>query len=507
MSPRTATKHIAPVDDDIEPSTETQPGEESMPITGSSEPIDTITIASQPVAVLDAGDGAAVSQTMRALEGDSASADSQVEARVDVDTQTDVGDIESESQTGRDPAPADGTVIPDTAFAESTLALLTADGEDHPDGQYDQPDTGSTPDVEHAPAAMDSPDTLAPNLPDPSSISGRLRNLVVTVGQVEELSRRARETAASDLALYDAIAASHRQFEEGLAEAQRIGHEAADVYKRAFGQEAKVVAEPAVIEAGEIEQAFAELADAWRQQAESFLVQHPDVESLLADQRQQDEEARRREIARTKAERFQQLVNGADAALRQGLLDDARDCLRMLGSEFPAEADRVKPLHDRLQHKIRAANDAAARRVLVQASELQGRGEFNAAVRLLEAVDVQGLSREASEDVFGRWSAACSLLAQTGGLELLRYSPTQGRGIILHHDPSVPYGLVEFSSLGMGPSHFEGRVVSAADREGSVIVSRARSFRAAEVPAELNVAWYGTSYVTPGGTSAVPIRH
>ena len=28
----------------------------------------------------------------------------------------------------------------------------------------------------------------------------------------------------------------------------------------------------------------------------------------------------------------------------------------------------------------------------------------------------------------------------------------QRRGIILHRDPSVPYGLVEFSSLGMGPS-------------------------------------------------------
>jgi hypothetical protein len=164
---------------------------------------------------------------------------------------------------------------------------------------------------------------------------------------------------------------------------------------------------------------------------------------------------------RAKAERFQQLVNAVDGALRQGLLDDARDCLKMLGMEYPNEVDRLKPLHERLQHRVRAVNDAAARHVLVEASELQGRGEFNAAVRLLEAVDVQGLSREASEDVFGRWSAACSLLAQTGDLDLLRYSPAQGRGTILHRDPSVPYGLVEFSSLGMGSTHFEGRIVSA----------------------------------------------
>jgi hypothetical protein len=179
----------------------------------------------------------------------------------------------------------------------------------------------------------------------------------------------------------------------------------------------------------------------------------------------------------------------------------------MLGAEFPDQADRFRPLGDRLEHRVRAANDAAARRVLVQASELQGRGDFNAAVRLLEAVDVENLSREASEDVFGRWSAACSLLAQTGGLELSRYSPAQGRGIILHKDPSVPYGLVEFSALGMGSSHFEGRVLSAADREGTVIISRARPFRSAELPAELSVAWYGRSYATAGDSSSVPARH
>lgn len=347
----------------------------------------------------------------------------------------------------------------------------------------------------------------AHSLPDPSSISARLQNLVVAVSQVEELSRQAREVAATDLTLYNGIAASQHQFEEGFAEAQRIGQEAQAVYRRAFGQEAKALAQPAVLEAREVEQAFAELAEAWRQQAERFLVEHPDVDSLIAEQRIHDEEARRREAARAKAERFQQLVAATDAALRQGLLDEARDCLRLLGREFPAEADRVAPLHDRLDHRVRATNDAAARRIMLEASELQGRGDFDAAVKLLEAVEVQGLSREASEDVFGRWSAACSLLGQTSGLELVRYSSTQGRGIILHGDPSVPYGLVEFSALGMGPSHFRGRVVSAADREGALIVSRARSFRAAELPSELGTAWYGRSYVTHSGGTAVPVRH
>ncbi len=345
-----------------------------------------------------------------------------------------------------------------------------------------------------------------PSLPDPSSISARLKNLVVAVSQVEELSRRAREVAASDMALYDGIAASQRQFEDGLAEARRIGQEAEAVYDRAFGREATAVAEPALAEARQVEQAFHELATAWRQQAETFLTEHPDVESLLAEQRQRDDEARRRDAARAKAQRFQELVTTTDAALRQGLLDDAKACLDMLGREFPAEASRIAPLQERLQHRVRAANDAAARRVLFQASELQGRGDFDAAVKLLEAVEVNGLSRETSEDLFGRWSAACSLLGQSGDLELLRSSAAQGRGIILHRDPSVPYGLVVFSALGMGPAYFQGRVVSAADREGAAIIGRARAFRAAELPPDLSGGWYGHSYVTTGASSE-PVRH
>ncbi len=238
---------------------------------------------------------------------------------------------------------------------------------------------------------------VTPSAPDPSTISARLKNLVVSISQVEELSRRAREAAASDLALFNGIAASQHQFEEGLAEARHLSQEAQAVYHRAFGREARAVAEPAVAEAREVEQAFADLADAWRHQAESFLSEHPDVELLLAEQDEQHEEARRHEAARARAQCLQELVAATDAALRQGQLDDARACLKQLGRDFPTEAPRLAPLQERLDHRVRAANDAAARRTLLQAAEFQGRGDFEVAVKLLEAVDVHGLSREASE--------------------------------------------------------------------------------------------------------------
>jgi len=368
------------------------------------------------------------------------------------------------------------------------------------------PTVGTSSESAAEPPTQSVDEAPKPGLPDPATISARLKNLVLSVSQVEELSRYAREIAATDLAKYEGINGSQRQFANGLAEARRIHQEAQTVYQRAFGRDARAVAEPAVVEAGEVEQAFAELAEAWRQHAESFLAKHPDVGSLLSEQHEQHEETRRRETARARAGRFQELVAATDAAIREGLVEEARDFLKLLGREFPHEADRLAPIQERLDRRARAANDAAARQILLQASELLGRGDLEVAVKLFESVDVPGLSREVSEDVFGRWSAACSLLGQTGGLELLRYSPSQGRGIILQRDPSVPYGLVVFSSLGLGQSYFEGRVVSKADREGSLIVARARPFRAAEPLAELSAGWYGRSYVTPLASSGL-VRH
>jgi hypothetical protein len=71
-------------------------------------------------------------------------------------------------------------------------------------------------------------------------------------------------------------------------------------------------------------------------------------------------------------------------------------------------------------------------------------------------LEVTGLSCETSEDVFGRWFAP-----------------------------------------GMGPSHFAGRILTVADREAAAIIARARTFRAAELPSEFSISWYGRSYVAP----------
>jgi hypothetical protein len=517
VSPTTANTHSAPVDNASDNSTQTTEVEESM------QAIDTNTATVIPA---DTSDVQAPTSA--------GFLDDPQPAVCDMDSLPDGQSVSSAplhaGENGCPVPPPEGSVetLEHTDFVETTaLATSTDGGSDSAAdvGAVDQPPlTAGTGDngavsreklpeddevVSYEADAIshvkDHPSVT--RLPDPSSITDRLRNLVIAVGEVEELSRQAREVAASDLALYNGIAASRLQFDEGLAEARRIRQEAQAVYDRAFGRQAKAVAEPAVAEAREVQQAFAELAEAWRQQADTFLVEHPDVESLIKEERQRDDLVRRREVARAKSERFQQLVSAVDGALRQGLLDDARDCLKMLGREFPDEADRVAPLHERLNHRVRASNDAAARRVMFQASELQGRGDFDAAVKLLEAVEVERLSREASEDVFGRWSAACSLLGQERRLELVRYPDAQGRGLMLYRDPSVPYGMIVLSALGMGRDYFEGRVVSGTDRQGATIIRRAGPFRAAEPPADMSTGWYGRSYASTGSVAAEPVRH
>jgi len=83
---------------------------------------------------------------------------------------------------------------------------------------------------------------------------------------------------------------------------------------------------------------------------------------------------------------------------------------------------------------------------------------------------------------------------------LLRFAPTQGRGLILTRDPLYPNGLVVFSSLGMGPHFPQGRVVT----DGTVL-GLARPFReAAPLP---TLSWSLVTASAVPSSLRVPIRH
>jgi hypothetical protein len=173
----------------------------------------------------------------------------------------------------------------------------------------------------------------------------------------------------------------------------------------------------------------------------------------------------------------------------------------MLREQYPDEHVAAKSLEDRLTLVIRTQNDAAALEALKRSTEHQARGDLEAAVGALENVDVHGLSKDVGEDVFGRWSDACSRMAQAASVPLVRFAPAKGRGIILYSDDQYPNGLVVFSSLGMGNHFPQGKVVT-----DPIVLARARGFREATPTPELD-GWaaFRSSYVA--AAPSAPIRH
>jgi hypothetical protein len=400
----------------------------------------------------------------------------------------------------------DGIVTTGTDLAEIDVATLEApvsgcDGAESStaDGlPVEAPSPGTdTPATDSGPS--DTTQTSAP-ANTAEALSTQLDQLVRSVGLIEELSRRARETAADDLARYDALLGSEEQYTRGLEQACTIRDQARRVRERAFGAEARTAAEPLVLDADRVLQAFTDLAAIWQQQASTFLVEHPDVELLLAERRIDAEEARRREAAAGHARELKTLLESASAALKSGILHEGKRLLAVLERQFPEETTAIEYLRLQVRHAVRAEKDAAARKALVATAEHQARGDFEAAVRVLEGVDVDGLSRDLSEDVFGRWCDACSRLSQTGGVTLVRDARTQGRGVIYIRDPLYPNGLVVFSSLGMGDEYPEGRVVARPS-----VLRRARGFREASPPPASS--WPSSATSTAAPAPRGPVHH
>jgi hypothetical protein len=353
--------------------------------------------------------------------------------------------------------------------------------------------------------------TESPAPADAESLAERLQVLLGAVLEVEQLSRRARDAAASDLAHYDALVTARQVLEHHQQESAGIRKRAEELMVSAFGEQARAVAASTLREARELEQAITDLVEQRTTEAAAFQSDHPDVEALVEERRQQVAEARRVELATARAQRLTDLLQAGELAVRQGALGDAQECLRCLKAEFPTEEERISTLRTRLHQRVQAAWDAAARAALEQSAEHQGRGDLESAVTVLEQVQVRGLSPEVGEDVFGAWSQACSRLAQSAGFDqgpagtlheaLVRFAPAKGRGLILMRDPAVPHGLIVFSALGMGPGYSRPRDSGDKVVSDRFIVGRARGFRRAAPLVEVGSSGqsYATwqSYVTP----------
>jgi hypothetical protein len=293
---------------------------------------------------------------------------------------------------------------------------------------------------------------------------------------------------------------SYQQYAERLEHACTIRDQALGALERAFGHAARTAAEPLVVEADRVVQAFTQLAGAWQDQSAAFLGEHPDVELLFAERQAQEQAAQRAEASAARERRCKALVASVQEAIRQGVVTEARLAFELLEREFPEQRATIDELRQRLERCERAESDATARQALDQAAEAHARGDLETAVIILEQVDVRGLSRDVSEDVFGRWLDACSRMAQSAGATLVRFAPAQGRGIVLYADPDYPNGLRVFSSLGMGTLFPQGKLVT-----NQTVLRRARSFREAAPLAP--TSWIGQTSYAATPSAAAPIRH
>jgi hypothetical protein len=355
--------------------------------------------------------------------------------------------------------------------------------------------------------------------PTPDALAEQLARLIDSVALVEELSRSAREAAAGDPSRYEALLKSSLQYRHGLDQATVIRDQARNVLDQAFGQAARAAAEPLLAEAEGVLAALTHLMRSWHEQADGFLTAHPDVELLLAERHAQEQAARDQEVRAERLRRHEALLASVDAALDERVFVEARRALSVFEREFSDDTSSSLARQPRLDQLIRLEHDDVAHEAMLVASEQQAHGDLEGAVNTLERVDIQALSLEVSQDVFGRWCDACSRLAQTSGAQLVRYAPAQGRGLILFVDPARPDELQVFSCLGMGPDYPYGTIITPViddyeratpelldrarkrARFGRTVLDRARSFR--EAMPSPSAAWGFQAPVQP----TAPIHH
>ncbi|MBV9600246.1 MAG: hypothetical protein JOZ87_25770 [Chloroflexi bacterium] len=354
-----------------------------------------------------------------------------------------------------------------------------------------------------------------PSEPVHEGLSADLQRLIESVSAVEELSRLAREAAVGDLAQYQALVASSEQYTAGLQEASTLEDSAATVLQSAFGQSARAAAEVLLADSKRVRHAFAELAVAWQQRADEFLHTHPDVELLVIERRAEEQEARRQEEAAARLRRRDSVLSALSSALEALVFPEARRAVAVLEREFADDVELVKSAQTRLRVAIREEKDLVAREALERAADQCEAGDLEAALATLEQVDVDGLSLEVSQDVFGRWCDVCSRLAQASGAYVERWAPRQGRGLICIVNPRTPREVEVLSSLGMGPDYFAGAIIKqvlspeekhdpGARRRAAIaerILRELREFRAADVG---TTGW--ATYAVPN-TFAVPVHH
>lgn len=316
-----------------------------------------------------------------------------------------------------------------------------------------------------------TPDLQTSSSQQEPDLAGLLADLEAASATLAAVSRRDQEAKASalrDLERYESLVAQQQEAEKAHERAILVRREAEAIAQTAFADEARATARRVVAVATRAEAAARDLAEQRRPEAER-LAAGLDLERLLAERRRAEEAEKAKAAAAERAGRLAGALAAAREALAAGRLEEARGLLGRLANDNPDDPD-VASLLDTIAQCELAVKATAAEEAL-WAARREHRRDPEAAVRLLEGLDVEGLPEELARQVFGEWARACARLCRERGLaEPLRYAPDPGRGAVIAREAAGD-GYAVVSSLGLGPGWPCGKVV------GPRQVRRARPLR------------------------------
>jgi hypothetical protein len=353
------------------------------------------------------------------------------------------------------------------SFAELASVL---DLESLPPGPPDSDDTTASV-VEH-PA-----ETVSHIVEEPPAVPSTPLDLATVIAQLASVSSglelmarqdaRDREQATIELAQYEALAAERAEAERALADARRVRATAELLVTEAFTDQARADAARHAAVARAAELACTQLV-AERIRAADELASRPHLARVVAERRRREQE-QAEAAERAESERAARLTNGIAAARQarhEGRLDEARELLLSLVSDFPTNQE-IRSVLDAVrwqaQHLRMAPADEALQDILRQPC----RDDPEAAAGHLAAVDMEGLPEDLARRVFGRWSHQCLLHIQHSGMhDPRRYSPATSRGMVMaRRTPDAPYEVI--SALGLpgwpiGEEVTAQRIIAAA---------------------------------------------
>lgn len=322
---------------------------------------------------------------------------------------------------------------------------------------------GQFADVIVSEEAVTTERALVPQVPMPAAtldLDALVETIRRSADELQTLSEadvQARKQAAEALAKYRRLNGQAEQLQRIARHAETVAQRASTLVAEAFSPAcqdgAARVAEAAAVVADEA-QGRLRLVTA---EAEA-LAARDDVARLLEEEREREAAARREAEERDREARLTEAIAEAEEMARAGNFDEALRRLGCLGEEHPNSPD-LASCTDKVRRQEWAVKTTMAEQALRTAR--RNRRDPEAAIAVLEPLDLTSVPDALARQVYGCWLKACSRLRVDGAMH---YSTAFCKGAIV-----VPNGdgrLEVISAIGL-PRWNKGRRFPATALKGA----------------------------------------